>query len=135
MNRDGPKVEARLGVVPVVSGFYGFFVALVIGFFENMRAIDGFHIVAFMGAATAGLILAKLFGRPGVAGWATACLAAVLATILGSSFAVLLMGTPEMIVAGPVYVYCAVYAHPVVGLVWLLGAGLVHLSARQAAGD
>lgn len=84
-----------------------------------------------LGAGLAGLACAGLFGQPGRAGWFTASLGAVLATVLGGAIGGSLVVPGFGTVLGAIHVPLAIHAEPVIGLVWAGAMAVAHLRARR----
>lgn len=89
-------------------------------------------LLAAICASLAGLICAGLFGRPGRAGWGLALLGAGLVTLLSGWLAgiALVGGLDLRAFAGPLFVFGALAAYPLIGLTWLVMMVGAHFWAR-----
>ncbi len=95
----------------------------------------GFHLAAFLGAGSAGFVVADGFGRPGVRGLVRAALSAGVSTVLGAGLgAMYLVGPFEDMGAaalGAVVVADALLSGTITLKAWTVSMILLHLMAGR----
>ena len=97
-----------------------------------------------VGGALVGGLLAGLFGRSGLAGWALAAVGGVAGTVLGCLLGTLLSRVPDLLTGGPrtadlvslaagfLLPVLAMAAQPLLAVAWLAVIVLTHVLALRA---
>jgi hypothetical protein len=99
---------------------------------QIFQSLDGgLPIFACAGALLSGLMVAQLFGLPGIKGAVLAILGAVLATAGGAALAGIILGIPMeepgLTFAAPMFVASAIASSPFTAVTWAATLGAAHL--------
>lgn len=102
---------------------------------------DEFLFPAFIGAVLGGMAVYRLFGQAGRRGWLLAAGGAVVATVIGAFFGMIILGVlqegmsifgkPKMLVSGPFYLALVFYEAPGALLIWGAAMTTTHLVLRR----
>lgn len=142
-----PNMKRRL-ITSGLTGVSGWLVMIGLIMVSCRRSMftcisrgDEFLLPAFIGAVLGGMVVYRLFGQAGRRGWLLAAGGAVVATVIGAFFGMVILGVlqegmsifgkPKVIVSGPLFLALAFNETPGALLIWGAAMTTTHLVLRR----